>query len=152
MKRPFFLYLLFILNIFLGICAFAGGGLLILKPDGSLLGMQSGWLEHSPFSNYLIPGLLLFVFLGLVPLFAVIGLLFKIPSLYASRLNIYSSMHWAWTFSLYAGIIAIIWITIQQILTQYFWIQSVIIIIGVLIIICTMMPSVIKKFELHEYK
>jgi hypothetical protein len=60
MKRPFLLYLLFMPHLFLGISATAGGGLLLLKPDGSLLGMDPGWLNHSPFNTYLIPGLILF--------------------------------------------------------------------------------------------
>ena len=146
-KYSFFFYLLCFLHIFLGINGTIGGILLILKSDGSLLGMETGWLIHSPFNNYIIPGLLLFLFLGTLPLLIVSGLVKKMSWQKADALNIYKNRHWAWTFSLYEGIISITWITVQLVLTQYFWIQPVIIIIGLLIIICTMIPGVIKQFE-----
>lgn len=148
MKRPFFLYLLFILQLFLGICAFAGGAMLILKPDGSLLGMQSGWLKHSPFHNYLIPGLILFILSGLLPLVTFIGLLYRPNWAWLNTFNIYYTMHWSWTYSLYSGIIIITWITVQLIMTQFFWIQPIMIFTGLLIIICTMVPAVINYFEI----
>ena len=72
MKRPFFLYILVILHIILGLGAFAGGGMLILKPDGSWIGMQRGWLNDTPFDTYFLPGLILFTLNGLFPLFTFI--------------------------------------------------------------------------------
>ena len=51
MHRQLFLLLLYMLNIFLGVGAFAGGGMLLIRPDGSLLGMDPGWLDHSPFAE-----------------------------------------------------------------------------------------------------
>jgi len=148
MKQPFFLYLLLVLQLFLGICAFAGGSLLILKPDGSLLGMQSGWLNHSPFHNYIIPGLILFTFSGLFPLFTFVGLLLRPDWKWADAFNIYHTMHWSWTYSFYSGIVIIVWITAQLILTQFFWLQPIILFTGVFIIICTMVPAVINYFEI----
>lgn len=147
MKRPFPLWLLALLHFLLGIAAFAGGGMLMLKPDGSLLGMQSGWLDKSPFKDYLLPGILLFILNGLLPLFTFFGLLLKPNWRWANVFNIYHNRHWAWTYSLYVGIIAITWIAVQQVMTQYFWIQPVIISFGLLIIVCTMTPSTMRKFE-----
>jgi hypothetical protein len=147
MNRPIFLYLLYAPLIFLGIGATAGGGMLILKPDGSLLGMDPQWLDHSPFNDYLIPGLLLFTMGGLLPLFSCVGLLLKPGWKWANTLNIYSNRHWAWTYSLYSGIIVITWITVQLIMTQYFWLQLVMIFTGLLIIVLTLMPSVMKYYE-----
>lgn len=45
---------------FLGISACLGAVPLILEPSGKLLMMPLSLLEHSPFSNFLIPGLILF--------------------------------------------------------------------------------------------
>lgn len=147
--RPFSLYLLLIPHIFLSLGAVYGGIFLILKPDGSALGMNPEWLDHSPFTNYLIPGLILFTLVGLFPLFTVAGLLLKPGWKWANALNIYPNRHWAWAYSLYSGVIVIIWITVQLIWTQYFWLQAVMIITGLLIIILTLMPSVIKHFEIR---
>ena len=150
MNRPFFLYLLFVPLIFLGISAIAGGGMLFLQPDGSLLGMNSGWLDHSPFKTYLVPGFILFTFSGLLPLLAFVGLLLKPEWSWANKFNIYTNRHWAWTYSLYSGIIVIIWITVQLLMTQYFWLQPVMIFTGLLIIILTLTPAVMKNFEINE--
>jgi len=45
MNRPFLLYPLIALHLFNGISALAGGAMLMLQPDGYLLGMEIGWLN-----------------------------------------------------------------------------------------------------------
>ena|ERR1700687_2249557 len=57
-------------EIFLGLGALFGGGALILAPDGHLLGMPTKLLAGSPFPSYLLPGIILFTFVGLAPLMA----------------------------------------------------------------------------------
>jgi hypothetical protein len=148
MKVRLFLYPLLVLHLFLSLGALAGGGMLVLRPDGSLLGMELGWLAQSPFSSYLIPGFLLFIFSGLLPLFSFLGLLFKPEWRWANALNIYPNRHWAWTYSLYSGIIVITWITVQLVMTRYFWLQPVMIFTGLLIVVFTLTPSIMKRFEL----
>ena len=58
------------LEIFLGIGALFGGGLLILAPDGRLLGMPTTLLSGTPFRSFMVPELCLFVFVGIAPLVA----------------------------------------------------------------------------------
>lgn len=41
-----------------------GGMNLILHPDGSSLKLTPDWLIDSPFKNFMIPGLVLFLFIG----------------------------------------------------------------------------------------
>ena len=144
------LVVLCLLHLFLGINGLIGGTLLMIKTDGSLLGMQVDWLNRSPFKNYLIPGFLLSLFLGIIPLTTFLGLIKKNNWRITNSFNIYRNRNWAWSFSLYTRIIAITWITFQLILTQYFWIQQVIIFNGLLIIIITMLPQIIKQFEFSE--
>jgi len=55
------------LEIFLSLGALFGGAALILGPDGHLLGMPSTVLHGSLFNSFLIPGILLFVAIGLGP-------------------------------------------------------------------------------------
>lgn len=150
LKKPLVLFILCLIHIILGINGLIGGFMLFLKPDGSLLGMQADWLIRSPFKNYLIPGLLLSIFLGILPLFTSAALLMKKNWRWINVFNIYLKMHWAWSFSLYTGIIAIFWITFQLLLTQYFWIQPVIIFFGLFIIILTMVPAVIDYFKIDR--
>jgi hypothetical protein len=58
------------LEIFLSLGALFGGGQFILAPDGHLLGMTVKSLSATPFPSFLIPGILLFTFVGVGPLVA----------------------------------------------------------------------------------
>jgi menaquinone-dependent protoporphyrinogen oxidase len=49
----------------IGIAAIAGGIALVASPHGALLHLPTSTLSHSPFSTFLIPGLLLLFVLGL---------------------------------------------------------------------------------------
>jgi len=60
---------LYFLLLFNGTGAIYGGLNLMLHPDGSSLGLGLNWLKHSPFSNYLVPGIVLFISNGLFSLF-----------------------------------------------------------------------------------
>ena len=61
--------LLFILHVFVGMGAVAGGAMAIINPEEPL-GMSSANLINSPFTNYLIPGMILFTVIGLGNLFS----------------------------------------------------------------------------------
>ena len=126
MKKPVELYLLIGLHIFLATGALYGGGSLIVTPDGSLLGLSKDWLTGTPFHSFLFPGTILFVFVGVLPLLTIFGLLRKSDSLLLDALNIYPDKYWSWSYSLYTGIIALIWIISQQLMTSYFILQPVI--------------------------
>jgi len=69
--------LLLLLN---AIAALYGGGNLIIHPDGSSMQMSLDWLKHTPFHNYLIPGIILFIANGLFSI-SVLGVLHLRPRL-----------------------------------------------------------------------
>ncbi|MCB2295220.1 hypothetical protein LGK95_17185 [Clostridium algoriphilum] len=56
--------LLFVLHLFVGIGAMAGGLVAIINPTEPF-GMSVEFLKNSPFTNYLIPGIILFIIIGL---------------------------------------------------------------------------------------
>jgi hypothetical protein len=60
-----------------GIGAIYGGGNLIVHPDGGSIQLSLGWLTHSIFDNYLIPGIILFVANGLFSIIVLIKLILK---------------------------------------------------------------------------
>lgn len=66
-----------LLLLFNGIGAIYGGWHLITHPDGSSLGMPMHHLRHTPFDNFLVPGIILFVANGLFNLFGFAALLFN---------------------------------------------------------------------------
>ena len=66
--RPVAVRLLIVLQFLLGFGAFVSGGLLVAVPDGSLMQMPVGMLQYSPFSSFLIPGIILSTLLGIYPM------------------------------------------------------------------------------------
>ena len=53
-----------ILQLFIGLGAVGGGLGLVLEPSGANLGMPLEMLNHSPFSDFLVPGLVLLIVNG----------------------------------------------------------------------------------------
>jgi len=93
--------LLLILHGFVGLGAMGGGMMAILNPDGPG-GMAVDVLKNSPFSNFLIPGIILFTVIGLGNIFSAITILLK------SRYQGYISSVFGWAL--------VIWIIVQCIM------------------------------------
>ncbi|WP_372950368.1 hypothetical protein [Mariniphaga sp.] len=54
-----------IFQVFNGLSGLVGGFGLINNPNGEALAMSTDWLQSTPFTNFLIPGIVLFTFNGL---------------------------------------------------------------------------------------
>jgi hypothetical protein len=102
--KAFLKILTVLLLLFNGIGAIYGGGNLILHPDGSSIELSPDWLKHTPFPDYLIPGIILFIANGLLSVFVLGTLLLK-----------HRNYH---TFVIAQGIILVGWIAIQIMLIQ----------------------------------
>lgn len=98
------LYLTVLLLIINSAGALFGGWLLMHQPDGSAMGMTLQVLEHSPFASFLIPGILLFFFLG-------------VGSLLVLGTIVFGYRLYPW-FIMAQGAIIMGWILIQMILLQ----------------------------------
>jgi len=106
------------LLLFNGIGALYGGWSLIAYPDGSNLQMPLEWLEHTPFSDYLIPGIILFIANGLCSIFVFAALLFKHPK---TALLVMAQ-----------GLILVGWIVVQVLMVQkYHPLQLILGIVGI---------------------
>jgi hypothetical protein len=86
--------------------ALYGGWNLITHPDGSSIALSMHWLEHTPFHDYQIPGVILFLFNGVFSFVALAGILVK------------------WRFYGYL-ILAQGWILLGWILVQIWMIQTI---------------------------
>jgi hypothetical protein len=62
-KKRLLTYSLGALQAFIGVTAIAGGFRLVSNPNGTL-DIPIEWLNNSPFTSYLIPGLVLLVVIG----------------------------------------------------------------------------------------
>lgn len=103
--RPAALHGLLLVLSFQGLSGLAGGFGLIADPSGEALGIPVGWLEGSPFADYLVPGIVLLTLLGVGPLFVVYGL--------------WTGRRWAWTGSLLVGLGLLVWLAVQVAVVGY---------------------------------
>jgi len=146
-KRPFPINVLLFLLLFLSLGALYGGAVLILDPSGGLLQMPVIILENSPFNNFLIPGLILFTVLGLLPALVFYSLLKQPQWTWVNVLNVYSDMYWAWTFTLYVGFVLIIWISVQTLLiNSVHLVHTGYVLLGLLIVCIALLPSVRQHY------
>lgn len=142
-QKPLSCKILILLQFILGIGALFGGAGLILSPDGSLMKMPVTLLQHSPFHSFLIPGIILFVVFGILPIVIAIYLVKPSRCYHYNWLNIFQDHYSCWTYSLYLGFGLIIWLIVQ-----IYYIQAIAMIhllyfsLGLLIQIITLLPSV----------
>jgi len=129
--------------------AIGGGGALIISPSGKLIGgLPLSILERSPFNDFLVPGIILFVVLGIIPSLLVLALLKKPNSVFADRFNFFKDMHWAWTFSIYVAFALIIWIQVETIFIQGVgWLQTFYILYAIPLILVALLPKVRNLYK-----
>ncbi|MCX6254898.1 MAG: hypothetical protein NTV31_10545 [Bacteroidia bacterium] len=108
-------------NVLIFIFTFLALGAMIISPTGELLRMPLSNLGSSPFSNFLVPGIILFLIIGLLPLILVFALLNKPESKLAKQFNFFKDIHWSWTYSIYVAFALIIWMQIEW----YFFLQYI---------------------------
>jgi hypothetical protein len=145
-SKPFTVWLLIVLQILLALGALFGGGAFLLAPDGHLIQMPRSHLENSPFSDFLIPGLLLFTFVGIYPLAVAYGLWRQPSWRWLNALNPFKQTHWSWIASLAAGAIVIIWITVQIQWIPFGFVHILYLSWGFVLMLITWLPNVRKYY------
>ena len=109
--------LLFVQGL-LAVNAFAGGMLFMLAPDGSLLQLPRDFMHTTLFADFFWPGVILFSVLGLGHCAGFMLTLRRSP--FTSRAAL----------TLGAG--TLIWIAVQVLMTELFWLQGFIAALGLL--------------------
>jgi len=147
MKKVNF-FLLITLIVLLGVGAFCGGGAMILDPSGISLKIPLSLLEYSPFTDFLIPGIILFCLFGLIPLLLIRPLLKNSYSRFFEGLNVLSDMHWAWTFVIYISFGLIIWIQLQmEILREVHWVHTLYTFWAISILALALLPGIRSRYK-----
>ncbi|MEZ4758037.1 MAG: hypothetical protein R2817_14510 [Flavobacteriales bacterium] len=106
---------------FLAVNALIGGLLMMLAPDGSLLQLPAGFMHSTLFADYSWPGMILFAMLGLGHCSGFM-LTLRGSSLVSRA-------------ALILGTGTLIWIGVQVLLTELFWLQGFIAALGLLEVI-----------------
>jgi uncharacterized membrane protein len=131
-KRPLGILILATLLILLGIGGIGGGGGLVADPSGDLIGLPLVLLDSVSLQTYLLPGIFLFVVMGILPLVAAVGLLRAQKS--------------AWIVTVGLSILLVLWICFQIIL----WgapiaIQSIYLVLGV-VMLALCLSSAVREY------
>ena len=95
------------LLVFIGMSALGGGLMLIMDPTGNSMEFTLDLLSSTPFNDYSIPGILLFSFIGLMSL--TVAWIVK------------NQWNYAYNLLIIQGLIIIIWLTVQLILNNDFY-------------------------------
>ena len=74
-KKTFSIYFLIFIIALQSLSGLLGGVSLIIDPSGNMIDLPVSWLAGSMFQNYLIPGIILLVVLGVFPMITLIGLI-----------------------------------------------------------------------------
>lgn len=150
-KSPVGWRMLVMLHILLGTGAVFGGIALVIDPSGTSVNLPVAILDASPFRDFLIPGLLLFFVLGVLPLMTAYGLFTVRPWELASKVNVYKKMHWAWNWSLYTAFAVIAWNAVLMVMIREVSVLHVVFAgVGLVMLAVTLLPSVRDIFRLEE--
>ena len=115
-------FLTIFILFFCAVSALFGGGAFIIKPSGELLQIPASYLEHSPFNDFLVPGIVLFSFVGISSIVVAIIVMTK-RRFYPLAL-------------VYQGCVLIIWIVVQLIMIRSFsFLQLVYFVTGMFLIL-----------------
>ncbi len=142
MQHPLALWVLKAMLLILGICALGPGIMLLSDPSGRLVAFPEGALDHSPFTDYFIPGLLLTLCMGLLPLLAWYALWRKPQFDFLQDINPFPARHWSWTVALLSGLTLLIWIVVQMLMVPYLFLQPLFLAWGAGIIALCFTPGI----------
>ena len=134
-RRPAALWGLIVVLIFQALGGLAGGIALVAAPDDSVVKMPVSSLEGSPFSDYLVPGLILLLVLGVVPLVAAIVLLLR------------RRVGWFPAFAVGCGLI--IWLVVEITIVPFSWLQPAYGVVAAALVILALVKPVRSYCGMH---
>lgn len=90
-----------------------GGAVLVIDPSGGLLGVPLTVLRHGVFVDFLIPGVILLVVLGVFPAIVAVALLVR-PRWDALRpVERVFGEHWSWVGAGVVGVGLLVWLAVE---------------------------------------
>lgn len=134
-------YFLIGLVFFQGISGLYGGSILVFDPTGENMKLPLHLLEGTPFEDYLFPGILLLLILGIFPTVVAYGL--------------WRRYSWSWTGAFIVSLALIIWIGVQISMIGYRVqppLQAIYGVLGIIILFTLLSAGCRKVFKIGKSK
>ncbi len=147
-RRPIAVTTLIVLLLLLGFGAAVSAAALIVAPDGHLIQLPMSLLANAPFSDFLIPGILLFVFIGVYPLVVAYSIWRRPSWRWPATINPFRSFHWSWAASLAAGVALLVWITVQIQWVEIGFLHVLYLVWAGAILVIGLLPATRRHFKL----
>jgi hypothetical protein len=140
--------LLLLIVAFQALGGLYGGVTLVLDPSGDLLGLPISVLDNAPFNDFLVPGLILLIVLGVFPLIVTVALWTKPNWNTMAWLERIFGEHWAWVGAGVVGVGLAIWLLVELWWVGYSALLLVYGLVAALILILTLLPSTRRYYRL----
>ncbi|MGA9161878.1 MAG: hypothetical protein WB297_13575 [Actinomycetota bacterium] len=141
--RPLALYPLLVLIGVLSIAGLAGGWSLMADRTGDALQADLSWLEGTPVSDFLLPGVFLFLVYGVFGLILIAGLWTRRSFGPLTSIDERTGLHWSWWGAVAIGSVLVAWIVYELfVIPDVIWLQPALAAVGFTIIVLAMLPSV----------
>jgi hypothetical protein len=150
-RRPIALWPLLAVMGFLSLGALVGGVSFVVDRTGSGLGARPSWLEETPVSDFLLPGLFLLVVYGIGSAILMAGLAWRFSPGPLGRLDRWLGYHWSWAGTLVVGAVLIAWILYEfTIIPEVIVLQPILILVGILMVSIPVLPSMRQRYRTEK--
>ena len=140
-SRPIGVVVLIVLMAFQALNGLGGGAALVLDPSGERLGIPVSVLNGSPFTDFLVPGLALFLILGIVPTIVTYALWARPRWMAAVAIERRTGEHWAWAATVTVAVALLVFLAVELLIVGYTFLLLIMSIVGVAMLALAMMPA-----------
>lgn len=147
-KRPPVVIVLAMLLFLLSTGGFYGGIMLLMDISGGKLGTPLSMLDHLPIDTFLLPGLTLLIFMGIIPLIATLGVLRRELFPFFNRFRLLKSFTWAYCASVFTGIFLVGWTAGEIILWGVNSLSVIYLLWGVFLLLICLIPKIRDYYTL----
>jgi hypothetical protein len=145
-KPPLLIIVLVTLQALLGIGGLYGAFILLSDISGAKMGVPLSLLDGLPVHDFLIPGLVLLVFNGFLPLLTLSGLIKKKSFSFLNKANILGKYYWAYSYAIFNAFFLIGWTAGELILWGVNFLSVLYFVWGIMTLILCLIPKVKKYY------
>jgi hypothetical protein len=148
-RRPATVWLEVALLAILSIGGFVGGVAFVTDPTGASLGAQLAWLEKTPVSDFLLPGLFLLLVYAIGSVILIGGLVWRRAPGVLGRVDATLHHHWAWVGTIAMGATLVAWILYEfTIFSERMVLQPILLGVGAAMVAICAVPSIRRYYAI----